>query len=375
MYKKRLIISTGLFVIIAAIICLIITVSGEADRHKVLNFIKKNPDKSSMTIILNGEELIQYNADRKMPLASVVKILVALEYANQAANKKVDPMQMVHLDDLNRYYIPKLDGGAQPEWEKSLREKNLLKDSSVSLKEVAKGMIDYSSNANMEFLMELLGIENINQNIKTLGLTEHEEIYPFYSSLLIPYSLMSSYNGLNRSEKIQKAKIELKEMSLETFRDLAAKEHENLKNDVDGAYIKGAEIEKWYDNEFDRMNSDRMAGATTRDYGILLSKLNSYKYLSKEVKENLDGIMEGPMESEGNKERFLHLSFKGGSTNYILNSAIYAVDKDNNSIEIAFFTNNLSKNDMKLLSKHMNEFLYSALTSKEFQDNIVQELK
>lgn len=81
----------------------------------MLNFVKDNPGKASLTIIDNGKAIIQYHADRKMPLASVAKILVAVEYAKQAAENKVKPEQMVSLDETNRYYMLKLDGDAQPQ--------------------------------------------------------------------------------------------------------------------------------------------------------------------------------------------------------------------------------------------------------------------
>ena len=46
-------------------------------------------------------------------------------------------------------------------------------------------MLQYSSNANTEYLINILGIENINQNIKELGLQQHEEVYPFVSALYL----------------------------------------------------------------------------------------------------------------------------------------------------------------------------------------------
>ena len=39
-------------------------------------------------------------------------------------------------------------------------------------------MIIYSSNANTDYLIDLLGVNNINQRINALGLKQHEEVYP-----------------------------------------------------------------------------------------------------------------------------------------------------------------------------------------------------
>lgn len=372
--KRNLIVVLSSLIVVAAAAYVLINLyaSPKSNVDAVLEFIQQNPDRASVAIMRNEEQLVGYKADRKMPLASVAKIVVAVEYAQQAAEEKIDPEQMVSLDEINRYYIPNLDGGAQEAWEQSVEPD--MQNYSVPLKEVAKGMIEFSSNANMEYLMELLGLDNINLNLQKLGLSMHEPIYPFYSSVLIPYKLMAEYEDLADSEKIEKAKTELKKMPQERFRELALAEHEQLKNDVDGSYQKAVGLEKWYDEEFDKNNSDRMIGATTTDYVILLSKINSRNYFMPEVHSYLDEVMESAMESEGNQELFDHLGFKGGSTNYILNSAIYAVDKEGNRTEVVLFTNELAEKDMELLASNLNEFLLRSLTSLAYQNEIVDAL-
>lgn len=373
--KRNLIVVLSSLIVVAAAAYVLINLYASPPKPNVdavLEFIQQNPDRASVAIMRNEEQLVGYKADRKMPLASVAKIVVAVEYAQQAAEEKIDPEQMVSLDEINRYYIPNLDGGAQEAWEQSVEPD--MQSYSVPLKEVAKGMIEFSSNANMEYLMELLGLDNINLNLQKLGLSMHEPIYPFYSSVLIPYKLMAEYEDLADSEKIEKAKTELKKMPQERFRELALAEHKQLKNDVDGSYQKAVGLEKWYDEEFDKNNSDRMIGATATDYVILLSKINSRNYFMPEVHSYLDEVMESAMESEGNQELFDHLGFKGGSTNYILNSAIYAVDKEGNRTEVVLFTNELAEKDMELLASNLNEFLLRSLTSLAYQNEIADVL-
>jgi D-alanyl-D-alanine carboxypeptidase len=340
----------------------------------VLEFIQNNPEKVSLTILDKDNSLVQYQADRKMPLASVAKIIIAIEYARQAAEGKIDPNSRISLKDINCYYIPKLDGDAQPQWEEYLKQNKKIESGMVTLKEVAKGMIDFSSNANMEYLIELLGLEQINKNLTELQLTTHEAIYPFYASLLIPGSLMEEYRGISQADKAEKVKARIKDMPQEEFIKLSIIEHNKLKTDKDGSYLKSRNLEKWYDMEFDRMNSDRMVGATSREYGELLGKLNSNSYFSKEIRTYLREVMEGPMKSEGNQELFNHLGFKGGSTNYILNTAMYAMDKKEQTVEIAFFTNNLTTKEFKRLSQNMNDFIYQILTDKVFRLKVRETL-
>ncbi len=374
--KVNIIILAALILVsIGGLSAIIFGISQSKKPSSVLEFIQNNPEKVSLSILNNDNSLIQYQADRKMPLASVAKIIIAIEYARQAADKKIDPDSRISLEEINRYYIPKLDGDAQPQWEEYLEQNKKTEAGTVALREVAKGMIDFSSNANMEYLIELLGLDQINKNLTELQLTTHEAIYPFYAGLLIPGSLMEEYNGLSQADRVEKVKVLLSNMPQEEFAELAVLEHNRLKADKDGSYQKSRHLEEWYDLEFDKMNSDRMVAATSREYGELLGKINSDSYFSDEMNICLREVMEGPMESEGNQELFKHLGFKGGSTNYILNTAMYARDKEEQTVEIAFFTNNLTEKEFKRLSQNMNDFLYQILTDEAFRLKVRETLE
>lgn len=51
------------------------------NEDKVLNFIKENPEKSAISLFRNDTILASKNVDKEMPLASTVKIILAIEYA------------------------------------------------------------------------------------------------------------------------------------------------------------------------------------------------------------------------------------------------------------------------------------------------------
>lgn len=123
----------------------------------ILQFIKENSksEKASLSINYNGEKWVEVNPNNLLPLASTVKIIIAIEYARQAANGQINPLQEVSLEELNTFYIPKTDGGAHEAWIASLNHGTKI--DKVYLSEVAKGMIAYSSNANTEYLMNVLG--------------------------------------------------------------------------------------------------------------------------------------------------------------------------------------------------------------------------
>jgi D-alanyl-D-alanine carboxypeptidase len=341
--------------------------AGKPNADYVWEFVKKHPEQASVTLVSNGVIVAQTEPDRPMPLASTVKVIVAIEYAKQAAAGTVKPDEPVLLQKLESYYLPDLDGGAHPSWLSDMESKQRVRDGAVTLEEVAKGMIMFSSNANTEYLMEKLGLANINRNIGELGMKSHEPLYPFVSSLLIPYELMQTYPGLEREDALAKAITELKDMPIDVFRVKAAGIHEKLRQDNDGAYKRQANIKDWYNEKLDRMNSDKLIAASTADYAGLLAKMNGKTYFAPAVQKNLDILMEGLMENPANRSMFEHAGRKGGSTAFVLTDAIYATDKEGNRTELAIFFNNLDEIQAMKLSTSLNTFEVELLKNADFR--------
>ena len=77
----------------------------------VLEFIMDNPEKSAIQLVRNDTVLAKKNPNKMMPLASTVKIILAIEYAEQSANGKINLNQKISLNDLDTYYVPNTDGG------------------------------------------------------------------------------------------------------------------------------------------------------------------------------------------------------------------------------------------------------------------------
>lgn len=159
--------------------------NGRSERH-VLRFIERNPEKASLYIIENGVTVADLQSEVKRPLASTVKIIVLAEFADQVADKRIDLNEFVPLSSLNRFYIPNSDGGGHSSWLFDLEEMDVELEKGVTMEEVARGMMKYSSNANTEFLMEVLGLDAINQRLTNWGLEGHDKLYPFSSAILMP---------------------------------------------------------------------------------------------------------------------------------------------------------------------------------------------
>lgn len=325
------------------------------DPEYVAKFIEENPQKASLYVTKNGEDIIKYQIEKKRPLASTVKVVIAIEYAHQVVEGKLDEEKKVLLSELDNFYIEGTDGGAQPAWLEAMEDLGLIQNNAVALHQVAKGMITYSSNANAEYLMELLGLENINERIKDLDLKDHESVYPFSSALLI-----AEYTGNKTVDKLQGMSDEdYKNAALDIHNKLKAGQN-SLKEDGRGLSLKMQKV--W---------SDRMTRATASDYQKLMAIINQGNLFPPDVQEIIRSLMEWPMEiHESNREKFLHFGAKGGFTAFVLNQAMYIEDKSNNKMEIIMFTDNLSLWEGLKLKQNIDNFLLRLVEDTSYLEYI-----
>ncbi len=192
------------------------------NKSLVLNFIKENPDKTAIKLVRNDTVLVEINPNKVMPLASTVKIIIAIEYAEQAAAGKVNPEELIEVTELDKYYVPNTDGGAHPSWLKKVENK--IQDDRITIREIAKGMIAFSSNANTEWLCEKLGLENINGRLDSLGVKDHTDIYYIVSALFIGKEKFANL-------KNKELQAELSRMPIEEYRQAMIDIHSKLKTD------------------------------------------------------------------------------------------------------------------------------------------------
>ncbi|QYK65680.1 MULTISPECIES: serine hydrolase [Paenibacillus] len=339
----------------------------------LLHFVEENAEKVSITILRDGKKLAGQEENRMMPLASTVKTIIAIEYAKQAAVDQINPDERVKLISLERFYLPGLDGGAHTAWLQNMEAKGRIQNETVSVRDVAKGMIQFSSNANAEYLMDKLGLEAINRTRANLGLQNHDPIYPFVSSILIPYERMKESQGenWNNAKNNISAKEAIQAMSDTEFRRYARVIHNKLRRDVSGSYKKNADIETWYDQDYDRINTDRFIASTTADYASLMSKLNRRQGFTKAEQKLLSEVMEEPFMVLPENQQFLkHTGQKGGSTAYVLTLAMYATDKEGHSTELAVFFNDLDPSTNASFPEMINVFKKRLLHDESFRKEV-----
>lgn len=337
------------------------------DPKYITRFIKEKLESGNVSLSIrhNDQNWIDINTNQLLPLASTVKIIIAIEYAQQAAEGKIDPNKKVRLKELDKFYIPKTDGGAHEEWIKQWKRVDI---DSVPLCEVANGMIAYSSNANTEYMIEVLGLQNINQVPKSLGILNHDLLYPTASALYIPTQLMIEKN-LSKQEILEL----MKDMDMSEYRSRAIDIHNRWINQPLSDQEK-KQLIKNLNMDFQKNWSNRLPRSTTRDYVSMMNKLNRKTYLKENVYRYLDPVMEQLMKNQKNREWLVHAGQKGGSTAFVLTIAMYATDKEQNKTEIVFFANDLTILEQKKLSRNINEFQLKFLKDEKFRAQVKESI-
>lgn len=358
---KKILIIVGIIIAIFIVLGAIGINYFKPNENLVLNFIKENPNRAAIKLNRNDSLLAEKNPDKLMPLASTVKIILAIEYAIQSSQNKINPKEGISITELDKFYIPNTDGGAHQNWLKSVKSKII--DNKITINEIAKGMIRYSSNANTEWLGNKLGLKNINNRIDSLGIENHTEFYNIVSALFVGKETFPNSKGKELESK-------LKALSLEEY--IETTNQINKKLLADSIYKQdvgdlGMNIQQIW--------SDNLPSSTVKDYVQIMKKINSKTYFDSETQKYLDDVMEGLMENPANKKWLKHAGMKGGSTAFVLTKAFYATDKKGNTTELAYFLNDLEFLENTRLQLSMNEFELKILTNKNFRDKIKTKLK
>ncbi len=325
-----------------------------------LLFVKANKAKASLYITNNDTVIAKLNEDKVMPLASTVKIMVAMEFAKQASAGVINENGYVALAELEKYYLPNTDGDAHPTWLAFEKENKHIKNDSIKILDVARGMIMFSSNANTEFLCDLLGFDNVKNNIQLLGLKKHSAIYPIVSSLYM-YQNPKAVG----EERILKA---IKKMSEEQYSKNIFRIHNQLKYD---STFKLKFRPQDLTMTMQKLWSDRLPSSTTKEYNQIAKVLNNRKFFNEDAYAIIAEVLEFPMESKAFQNVFKHYGVKGGSTGFVLTHVIYCTKKDGTKMELCIFLNNLTEQEQQKMEQWLDPFEAQIIFNKKFREKLV----
>ena len=230
--------------------------------------------------------------------------------------------------------------------------------------DIARGMIMFSSNANTEFLMELLGLDNIKTNIEQLGLKKHSAIYPMVASLF----MYQNPKGKKEADILKG----INKLSEQQYCRYIYDMHKALAYDT---LLKSKFRPQDLSMKMQKVWSDRLPTSTTKDYVRIASILNNRAFFDDDTYAVLSGVLESIMENPANKTWLKHAGMKGGSTAWVLTKALYATTQKGERIEMAYFFNNLTINENDMLQGWMNSFELDVLSKAGFRKKIAEALK
>ncbi|WP_080874529.1 serine hydrolase [Oceanobacillus timonensis] len=328
----------------------------------LMDFIKENQDSERVSFLAtwNDEPIAEMNTELAMPLASVVKIMIAMEFAGQAEAGDIDPSQTVAMEEVDKYYFPNTDGGAHDAWKSTLEDE----EGDVSLEQIAQGMMDFSSNANTDYLIERLGLEEVNNRVEELDLNHHEPIYPLTASIAIPQRVMEE-------KHLEEGELEaaLRDVDDDAYRQIASDLFEEWQEEPLSAEEK-EEASALLDMPIQKVWSDRLTHATAEDYHHIMAMLNKKEYYSEAFYDELDAIFNMDVANES----IVRAAQKGGSTAFVLNQAVYAEDADGNRLELVLFTNDLNLSELEIATMQMQALTDKLIHEKDFREEVREML-
>ena len=307
-----------------------------------LHYLLDHPEDVGLAVFRLGQEAqgAYLNADVPMPLASVVKLIHLVAYAEAAAAGQLDPLSSVPLADIEQYFLPRTDLGAhqQAVAELEANGRTFGNPPQILLDEVPWLMIRHSSNAATDYLHALLGQEAIEQTAVSLGLGSQTAPCPFIGQFLAMTNHVRTVDNDRAAMENYLADPPLygAEVTLlmdayvhnETFRE----EEINWRADRRRPSLPTQQF----------FTANLNTQATANDYATLMARLAQNGLSNGESSFIARRFLEWPMQFEGNQELFDNLGYKNGRFPGILTTVYYAYpDGETTPIVIALFYRDL----------------------------------
>lgn len=341
------------------------TLKSQNGADSLLYFILKNKDRASLTLQKNDYIITKLNDEKLMPVAGIMNIIVAVEFAKQAAYNVFSFNAPIPVKDVNKYYLPNTDGDAHKNWLKYETRVGHLKNDSIKLIDVARGMIMYGSNANAEYLMEMLGFGNLQNDLRMFGLKQHTLLYPMPSALFV----------YQNPKKLEEDKVlkEILALNSEDYYKAVFSIHREL--NMDSGYIEKFRPQD-LSIKMQKAWSDRLPASTTKEYARVARILNQRYILNDKTFSVLNKILETVMETPSNRLWLQHAGLIGGNTNSTLTKVAYAILRDGvpgghgTKLELIYFFNGLTGRENNKLQSWMNDFDLKVLKDENFRKKL-----
>jgi D-alanyl-D-alanine carboxypeptidase len=273
-----------------------------------------------------------YNADTPLVLASSMKVIVLAAYENAVLLNLLDPNEQVRLTDVEKYYLPKTDGGAHIQGLASL---GIAVDTlgfasdpyaTILLDDVARIMIHYSGNAETDYLIDRIGLEQVNavhdmtsQTVirqvlgPALAITNHENNLFVNKSMgeIVEQANQGDFSYLDHLVDLYLHDPEWRSLQIDYMRS--------------DAYVASANQLGWAGQV---KASQMFPRGTAREYAHMMAKIASGQFVSNEVSIRMQKKLESaPGDQLLRTLFFKRYGAKDGLTAGILNITSYCTPK------------------------------------------------
>ena len=365
---KRLLPHYSLLSIVFFIGCIqaiIIGIPKELKIDPITHYLRSNPTQSALIVLKNGALAIERNAMQPLPLASLSKIVIAMAYIDEVEAGRLEPDQQVPIASLERFNI---EDENYENWLLLGQKEGWINNGVVALRYVAQGVIRLSSSANADFLMDIVGIKKINALLKRYKLPNHQPIFPFNASAIL------SHNEQNLQKKVFLSAMD--ELSDQEYMQQVLQVQAKLAADTNGFYKLSLPKHNAKNQAYRKLWSDRFSKAPAQSYAKLLGLLAERSNFSTTTLDEIDFVFENWtfQENPGIDQQLDHLTYKAGSTGFLLNTVLSTTDKEGNQATVVLFMNELNPKFHRLIGKTIGDYVFKLAMEEAFVQEVQEAL-
>jgi hypothetical protein len=124
---------------------------------------------TAAVVSLDGRTRLGRNAQKLVPLASTMKILILDEAAHEIADGRLHATTAIALSRLRATYLPGTDSEAHPLAIAAARKRGWLRHGRLSLRHVLDAMIEFSDNAATDTVLRMIDQRRLTRRARALG--------------------------------------------------------------------------------------------------------------------------------------------------------------------------------------------------------------
>ena len=256
-----------------------------------LAYLLQNPAHVGLVAYRVGlaEQGVYLNGDAPMPLASIVKLIHLVAYAEAVEDGRFNPASWLPVSELERFFLPGSDLRSHPQAISELSSRGLVSGDppAFPLEELPWMMLRNSSNAAADYLHLALGQETLEATALKLGLAAQTAPCPFLGQFLT----ISNHTRTGDNEAAIRALIADPERYGREVMDLTLAYSDSAEfREAEGRWYQRSRRPSW---EAQSLFSEHLnAQGTAREYADLMAKIvqNELRspYVNILVRRNLE---------------------------------------------------------------------------------------